>query len=245
MLISLTFLFAGSLLAAGSAADAGPWYQQAQVAFQEKRDREAVEWLSRGINLEQKEGGGDSASVSEKASAALFQWGEVRWRETTQELEAKGLLRKNQHPRFFFEELLKRYPQSALADDVALLLLEDGFCYEWSEDPACPAFEIRQYETFLKSYPFSDRRAHVLLEMARRYRALSESYSEGAPWHNLARAELCGDMAQALWQELRDSYPGAPEAEEASKRLDAIPPEQRPAIPIPPGIFSSLPEGQD
>ena len=244
MLILLTLLLAGPVPAA-TPADASLFYQQAQVAFQEKRDPEALDALRQAVSLEQDSGREDSAAISEKAAATLFQWGQLRWQETTQELLAKGLLRKNQHSRFFFEKLLRQYPQSAVADDAALLLLEDGFCYEWGEYPDCLAFEIRQYENFSKTYPFSDRRAYVLLEMARRYQVMAERYSEAAPWQNLARAELCGDMAQALWRELIAAYPGAAEAEDARKRLDAIPPEQRPAIPIPPGIFPSPPQSRE
>jgi len=244
MLILLTFLLAGPV-AAASPNEAGLFYERAQLAFQESQDQAALEWLSRATNSEQEAGRGDYASGLEKAAATLFQWGQVRGQEKSRELLAKGLLRKNQHPKFFFEELLRRYPQSALADDAALLFLEDGFCYEWGEDPACPAFEVRQYENFLETYPFSDRRAHVFLEMARRYQALAERYSEEAPWRHQARAELCGAMAQTLWRELIATYPGTDEAQAASKSLDAIPPEQRPAIPIPPGVFGYLREGQD
>ena len=222
----LILILAGSLLAAGRPAQPSPSLEQASAAFAEGRDQEAVEWLSR--------------SSPQAAADLLFQWGRRRSEEKTRQLEAQGALRKNQRPRFFFEELIRRYPQSQWADDAALLLLEDGFCYQWGDYPDCPTFEILQYEKFLKEFPFSDQKPRALLEMARRYRVLAERYREPAPWSKPARAELCSAFAQSLWQELIENYPATAEAAEARTRLEQIPAAGRPAVPMPRTVFEFL-----
>jgi hypothetical protein len=54
----------------------------------------------------------DSATLADPAPMVLFQLGRLRWQEQTQELKARGLLRKNQHSRILFEELIKNHPAS-------------------------------------------------------------------------------------------------------------------------------------
>lgn len=240
MLIFFLLLAGGTVWAGAGEAEVSRLYHQAESAFEARRDAEAVEWLESARAVERELAVPARRSLEEKAAGILYQWGEQRARESEEQLRAAGRWRKNQLPRFFWTELLRRYPQSGWSDDAALRILEDGFCYEWGEYPDCPAFEIRQYEQFLKEYPFSDRRAYVLSEMARRYEVLSRRYSEPAPWGNLARAELCGAMAQALWEELVETYPGTEAAAAARRNLESLPRAQKPRLPLAPGVFRMI-----
>jgi len=268
MLSALIFLVTWPLLTGSNPTQATlSSYQRANAAFIAGQDPEAIELIIRAA--EQSVGcqwvfpnwnsadeltvscqgpswvAGDRLTPEEGAARVLLMWGKRRWEETTKTLVAENRLRKNQHPRLFFEELAGRYPQSHSADDAALLLLEDRFCRQWNNYPDGPAFEIRRYETFLETYPFSDQRPRVLSEMARRYSVLAERYRESAPWQSSARADLCQAMAQGLWQELSDRYPNTAEAREARARLAEIPASQRPAIPMPPGVFDRTAAGAD
>jgi len=183
---------------------------------------------------------GERLSPQEGAARVLYQWGQARWEAKTKQLAEASALRSNQHPRLFFETLLQHYPQSEPADDAKLKLVEDGFCWQRDQYPDCPVFEIKQYEQFLQAYPFSSQRPRVLSEMARRYQVLAERFQEPAPWHKPARAELCAAMAQSLWQELVQRYPGSPEARQARQTLDQLPADRRPAIPMPREVFEVL-----
>lgn len=130
-------------------------------------------------------------------------------------------------------------PVSPPTDSAAALAgVEAQFCRTWAEFPDCAGYEIRRYEAYLKDYPFSGQKPHVLAEMARRYAALALSYAQAdRPWSDSARAELCAAMAQSLWMELVREHAGTAEAAQAAVKLAEIPPERKAAVPIPPGVF--------
>jgi hypothetical protein len=254
----------GVLTGLARAGGEAPWphQQRAFAAFAAGRDQEAAaeivetaqasagcQWVfpagggPEGMTLACAQGAsvsGERLSPEAGAERVIYQWGQRRWEARTRELTEARALRSNQHPRLFFEALLQHYPQSELADEAGLWLLEDGFCWQGGAYPDCAAFEIEQYEKYLQAYPFSTERPRVLSEMARRYEVLAERFQEPAPWHKPARSELCATMAQSLRQELIQRYPGSPEARESQKALDQIPAERRPAIPLPREVFEAL-----
>ena len=105
--------------------------------------------------------------------------------------------------------LVAEYPNTGVADDATLRLIEDGFCLTDAGYPDCNAFAIRGYEAFLAAYPYTDRKSYVLKRMAANYLDLSFRYEEDRPWQSAEKAELC--LGRALQLAELPARPG-PEA---------------------------------
>lgn len=222
-------------------------YEAGLRAFNLGRDMEAVESITRAA----KENEGclgaledisikslpaacaETSAVSYRGDPAplvLFQLGRLRWEDETRKLEAKGLLRKNQHSKDLFEKLIENHPYSAFTDDAALMLIEDSLCFSDEGYPDCDMLEIRAYENFLKTYPHSDRSAEVIFRMAELFMELSELHAPGEsgdgresrPWENKIRAELFLGQAKRLSLTIKENHPGSQEARKASTLLERI-----------------------
>lgn len=173
---------------------------------------------------------GNSRSVYDPAPMVMYRLGIIRWRKETQELERKDILRKNQHSRLLLEDLIRNHPGSPYADDAALLLLEDGLCHTDAGFPDCVMLAISKYESFLATFPASDKIPYALLKISESYLVLAELYGpcrsdktcNERPWENKARAELFLGQARAASMRILRDHPGSSQVVTAREILDKI-----------------------
>ena len=136
-------------------------------------------------------------------------------------------------------KLVADYPQSAVADDAALRVIEDGFCLTDAGYPDCTALAIRGYEAFLDAYPYSDRRTYVLKRLATNYLDLSFRFEQDQPWQSPEKSERC--LGRAL--QLAELLAQGPEPEAAfGRELAAHIRSSGKAFSIIPGNLNNLPE---
>ncbi len=253
LFIPVAILF-GLLLVSGAAfaepetvaeRDANISYIKGVDAFNDGRDREAVELLTEAAG-----GSGYcravfedpqqekvllkmdcAAIVNEPLSGpvdddplddVLFRLGSIRWMEETQALDESASPKRGMHSGAFYNRLLAECPESPFVAAAALRILEDGFCGSWSGYPDCAKLEIERYEEFLQAYPESELKPYVLGQMSERYLALAGFYDQARPWGNPALVELCRISVFYLLKDLSKRHADLPGAAAAKVELDRL-----------------------
>jgi hypothetical protein len=237
-------------------ASADAIYLKGQKAFREGRDREAADlvmeaarkdwrchsmlgdarfagWLpptpcSRQPGLKRPEGNEDPGAET------LYRLGMIRRNSSVPEMAGT-----DPRGRYFLERLVSEFKSGAWADDAALVLVEDGFCIVDEGYPECVAWRIKKYERWLGEYPYSDRRAQVLTEVAKLYLELAKRYDEPSAWTSAVTAELCRGRAMEVARKLASRHYGRSEARWAVDFIGGIKSSGKPYSMAPEGAVSS------